>query len=215
MATRRGSETFDFSRARPDDARECVRLRGLTRENAVSEERLRDYGVTVQSWAADIESGALPGWVARSAGRIVGYCFGAAKTGEVVVLALHPAHEGQGLGSHLLRLRVQELRSHGHTRLFLGCSPDPQVRSYGFSLACEWTRRTGQPPLSFEFRSMMPSTHAESVAAKPCAADAAPADVAACAASANARRAATAPVSRRDSALTDAAGAVRHPAAKP
>jgi len=135
---RRGLEDFDVSRARPEDAGECVRLRGLTRENAVSEERLRQYGVTVQSWAADIESGALPGWVARSEGRIVGYGFGAAKTGEVVVLALHPAHEGQGLGSHLLHLVVQELRSLGHPRLFLGCSPDPRVRSYGFYRHLGW-----------------------------------------------------------------------------
>lgn len=135
----RGPERVDIRRARPDDAAECVRLRGLTRENAVSEERLRGYGVTVQSWAADIESGALPGWVARSAGRIVGYGFGDARTGEVVVLALHPAHEGQGLGSHLLQRVVQELRRHGHQRLFLGCSPDPQVRSYGFYRRLGWT----------------------------------------------------------------------------
>jgi GNAT superfamily N-acetyltransferase len=94
--------------------------------------------VTVQSWAADIESGALPGWVARSAGRIVGYCFGATKTGEIVVLAMHPTHEGQGLGSHLLRRVVQDLRNHGHARLFLGCSPDPQVRSYGFYRHLGW-----------------------------------------------------------------------------
>ena len=135
---RRGLDSLELRRARPEDAAECVRLRGLTRENAVSEDRLREYGVTVQSWAADIESGALPGWVARSAGRIVGYCFGAAKTGEVVVLALHPAHEGQGLGSQLLRRVVQELRNHGHARLFLGCSPDPKVRSYGFYRHLGW-----------------------------------------------------------------------------
>jgi ribosomal protein S18 acetylase RimI-like enzyme len=138
MGMRRGLDSLELRRARPEDAAECVRLRGLTRENAVSEDRLRAYGVTVQSWAADIESGALPGWVARSAGRIVGYCFGAAKTGEIVVLALHPAHEGQGLGSHLLRRVVQDLRNHGHARLFLGCSPDPQVRSYGFYRHLGW-----------------------------------------------------------------------------
>jgi len=138
MGMRRGLDSLELRRAQPEDAAECVRLRGLTRENAVSEDRLREYGVTVQSWAADIESGALPGWVARSAGRIVGYCFGAAKTGEVVVLALHPAHEGQGLGSHLLRRVVQDLRNHGHARLFLGCSPDPQVRSYGFYRHLGW-----------------------------------------------------------------------------
>jgi GNAT superfamily N-acetyltransferase len=138
MGTRRGLEAFEFSRARPDDARECVRLRGLTRENAVSEERLRDYGITVQSWAADIESGALPGWVARSSGQLVGYCFGASQTGEVIVLALHPMHEGKGLGKHLLQLVIQELRDNGHTRLFLGCQPRPQVRSYGFYRHLGW-----------------------------------------------------------------------------
>jgi len=136
---RRGLDSIDVRRARPEDAAECVRLRGLTRENAVSEERLRGYGVTVQSWAADIESGALPGWVARSSGELVGYCFGAVKTGEVVVLALHPRQEGQGLGKQLLQLVVQQLRDHGHTRLFLGCSPDPQVRSYGFYRHLGWT----------------------------------------------------------------------------
>ena len=132
-----------FSRARPDDARECVRLRGLTRENTISEERLREYGITVQSWAADIESGALPGWVARSSGQLVGYCFGASQTGEVIVLALHPLREGQGLGKYLLQLVVQELRDNGHTRLFLGCSADPQVRSYGFYRHLGW-KSTGR-----------------------------------------------------------------------
>jgi GNAT superfamily N-acetyltransferase len=127
-----------FTRARPDDAGECVRLRGLTRENAISEERLREYGITALSWAADIESGALPGWVARSSGQLVGYCFGAPKTGEVIVLALHPMHEGKGLGKHLLQLVMQELRNNGHTRLFLGCSADPQVRSYGFYRHLGW-----------------------------------------------------------------------------
>jgi GNAT superfamily N-acetyltransferase len=142
MGMRRGHEAAGdvllFRRARPDDARECVRLRGMTRENAISEERLRNYGITVQSWAADIESGALPGWLARSSDGLVGYCFGASKTGEMVVLALHPEHEGQGLGKKLLHLVVQDLRDHGHTRLFLGCSADPMVRSYGFYRHLGW-----------------------------------------------------------------------------
>ena len=138
MATRRGLDGIEIRRACPEDAGECVRLRGLTRENAVSEDRLREYGVTVPSWAADIASGALPGWVARRAGRIVGYGFGAARSGEVVVLALHPAHEGHGLGRQLLRRVVQDLHDLGHTRLFLGCSPDPQVRSYGFYRHLGW-----------------------------------------------------------------------------
>jgi len=110
----------------------------MTRENAITEERLREYGITVQSWAADIESGALPGWVARASGELVGYGFGASKTGEVVVLALHPEYEGQGLGKRLLNLVAHDLRGHGHTRLLLGCSANPQVRSYGFYRHLGW-----------------------------------------------------------------------------
>ena len=73
--------------ATADDAAACVALRGQTRENAVSAERLAALGITVKSWGDDIRSGALPGHVCLSGGTLVGYCFGAPATGEVVVLA--------------------------------------------------------------------------------------------------------------------------------
>ncbi len=125
-------------RAVAADAPECVRLRGMTRENAVPQERLRAYGITAESWAEDIRSGRLPGWVARTDGQLAGYCFGESQTGEVIVLALLPQAEGQGLGKRLLQLVVDDLRSHGHDRLFLGCSPDPRVRSHGFYRHLGW-----------------------------------------------------------------------------
>ena len=125
-------------RARPDDSPECIRLRGLTRENAIPEESLRGYGITKDSWAADIKSGAVPGWVAYASIELAGYCFGASDTGEVVVLALRPEYEGQGLGKRLLDHVVQDLRTQGHARLFLGCSSDPQVRSWGFYRHLGW-----------------------------------------------------------------------------
>jgi GNAT superfamily N-acetyltransferase len=119
-----------------------VRLRGLTRENAVSEERLRKAGITVESWARDIETGRLPGFVCESDGNLVGYCFGARETGEIVVLALLPGHEDRGLGRRLLGMVVEQLRGFGHRRLFLGCSPDPACRAYGFYRHLGW-RTTG------------------------------------------------------------------------
>ena len=70
--------------------------------------------------------------------KLVGYCFGARLTGEVVVLALLPEAECMGLGRRLLALVVQDLRSAGHSRLFLGCSPDPAGRSYGFYRHLGW-----------------------------------------------------------------------------
>jgi GNAT superfamily N-acetyltransferase len=136
--------TFNIRPAVAFDAPECVRLRGLTRENAVPVERLRAVGVTVESWAADIESNTLPGYVAlNESGAMAGYCFGERASGEVVVLALLPKYEGLGLGQQLLAKVVSLLRKAGHKRLFLGCSSDPAHRSHGFYRHLGW-RSTGR-----------------------------------------------------------------------
>ena len=130
-------------RAVPDDTAACIRLRGLTRENAIPAERLAALGITLDSWSAGIEQGHLPGQVATQQGELVGYCFGDRRTGEVVVLALLPAWEGQGLGARLLAQVVEVLRAEGFDRLFLGCSADPASRSHGFYRHLGW-RPTGE-----------------------------------------------------------------------
>ena len=132
------SPDLQITRAVAADASECLRVRGLTRENAVSEDKLRAYGITAVSWANDISTGRLAGWVARRGEYLVGYCFGEANTGEVVVLALLPEEEGKGLGKRLLQLVAEDLRSLGHARLFLGCAADSGVRSYGFYRRLGW-----------------------------------------------------------------------------
>lgn len=134
--------TIEFKPAPPDFAAEYILLRGLTRENAISEERLRELGITVESWAHDIRSEELQGIVALSDQQMVGYCFGNSGSGEVVVLAVRPTFEGRGIGQRLLTLVVELLHAHGHARLFLGCSSDPAVRSYGFYRHLGW-RSTG------------------------------------------------------------------------
>jgi len=148
MATEQGGQHMGkadiiFRQALAEDAAECVRVRGLTRENAASAERLAELGVTVASWGEQIRSGQLPGHLALHKGQLVGYCFGDLGSGEVVVLALLPEFEGMGLGKVLLHKVMAELRSHGHQRLFLGCSDDPASRSYGFYRHLGW-RSTGQ-----------------------------------------------------------------------
>ena len=127
-----------YRKATPQDAPECVRLRGLTRENAISTQRLAALGITAESWADDIRAGALPGYVCLAGTQMAGYCFGASATGEVIVLALQPAFEKRGLGRELLRLVAAHLRGLGHARLFLGCSPDAAARSHGFYRHLGW-----------------------------------------------------------------------------
>ncbi len=133
---------LEYRAAVPDDVAECLDVRGRTRENAISAEGLRARGITPQSWAEDIRQGVLPGHVCLADGKIIGFCFGVRESGEVAVLALLPAFENQGIGSSLLNRVAQELKTFGHNRLFLGCSPDPSKRSYGFYRHLGW-RSTG------------------------------------------------------------------------
>ncbi len=132
-----------FRPAVPDDVTECVALRGKTRQNAFSEEQLRSIGITTESWAENIRSGALPGYVCTVDGAIVGYCFGVRETGEIQVVALLPDFEDRGIGREVLNRTVQALAELGHRRVFLGCSRDPNSRSYGFYRHLGW-RPTGR-----------------------------------------------------------------------
>lgn len=131
-----------YSLAPSELAAEYIELRGLTLENPITEDALRSLGITAQSWAQDIRSEQTQGFIALSSGQMVGYCFGDFRTGEVLVLAVRPACEGRGIGRRLLALVVELLKRHGYTRLFLGCSPDPAVRSHGFYRRLGW-RSTG------------------------------------------------------------------------
>jgi ribosomal protein S18 acetylase RimI-like enzyme len=99
---------WEYRPARWTDVPECIRIRGLTRENAVPEERLRALGITAESWAGDVSTGDLPGFVCTADSYMAGYCFGASKTGEVIVLAVLPAYESQGIGRQLLNLVVAQ-----------------------------------------------------------------------------------------------------------
>ena len=127
-----------FRPATPQDIASCIEIRGRTRENAVPAARLAELGITEASWSGQVEQGELLGVVAEDEAALVGYCFGDVATGEIVVLALLPSHEGLGLGRRLLAMTVDRLKSLGHSRLFLGCSADPAHRSHGFYRRLGW-----------------------------------------------------------------------------
>ena len=154
VATPRSAAQLRFRRATADDVPACLILRGKTRENAISAERLASMGITVQSWADDVRRDSLPGYVCTDDAAIAGYCFGDKATGEVVVLALLPAYENQGVGRHLLGLVVTHLSALGHRRLYLGCSADSSTRSHGFYRHLGWVStgtfdRAGDEVLEF------------------------------------------------------------------
>ena len=82
--------------------------------------------------------GHLPGYVCTDDDGIVGYCLGDKNTGEIVVLEVLPQYEGRGIGKALLLKVVEDLRSLGYNRLFLGCSGDTSHRSHGFYRHLGW-----------------------------------------------------------------------------
>lgn len=134
--------TVRYRPALPADAPACIALRGRTRENAFSAAQLAALGITADSWSQGIREGDLPGHVGVVNEQIVGYCFGERATGEILVLALLPEYEGRGVGRQLLQYVVDDFRAWGWDRLFLGCSDNPMVRSYGFYRHLGW-RPTG------------------------------------------------------------------------
>ena len=130
-------------RAEADDTEAFIRLRACTRENAIQAERLAQIGITAATWAADMRANHVLGFVAKQGEALLGYCFGEVDTGEVLVLALLPEAEGQGLGRQLLQRVVQALHIGGHSRLFLSCAANPALRSHGFYRHLGW-RPTGE-----------------------------------------------------------------------
>jgi ribosomal protein S18 acetylase RimI-like enzyme len=124
--------------ATSSDAEACIVLRGQTRENAIRAATLASYGITAESWAQNVKAGRSSGILCIDANRIVGYCFGDNITGEILVLALLPEYEGRGIGKTLLTRVVTDLRQLGHKRVFLGCSRNPEHRSYGFYRHLGW-----------------------------------------------------------------------------
>ena len=133
---------LEFRAAKPEDTAECMVVRSRTRQNAASQEWLRSIGITRESWARNIRSGALEGHVCVADGNIVGFCFGVRETGEIQVIALLPAYEDRGIGRVLLDMTCEGLASLGHDSLFLSCNHNPASRSYGFYRHLGW-RSTG------------------------------------------------------------------------
>jgi N-acetylglutamate synthase-like GNAT family acetyltransferase len=120
------------------DAHEAIEMRGKTKQNALSAEQLREFGVTEQSWSDGISTGAFHGTIAEQDETMVGYCFADTHSGEILVLAILAAAENQGLGSRLLKQQMHHMHKQGWNRLFLACAPYPEYRSYGFYRHLGW-----------------------------------------------------------------------------
>jgi ribosomal protein S18 acetylase RimI-like enzyme len=131
-------KNITYRRTLSSDFNRCVEVRGRTRQNPVSAERLAELGITRDSQGPLFDDGSIIGFVAESQGRIIGFCSGDTQTGEVLVLALLPGFESLGIGKNLLGRVVAQLFESGFEKLWLAASPDPVTRAHGFYRHLGW-----------------------------------------------------------------------------
>ena len=129
---------IEFRDVKAQDFARCIEIRGMTRDNPVPAEILRDFGVTEEAWGPLIRDKSIVGVVAESKNEVIGFCSGDVNTGEVLVLALLPEYEGQGFGKSMLKLVTDKLFSLGIDKLWLAASPDPAIRAHGFYRYLGW-----------------------------------------------------------------------------
>jgi ribosomal protein S18 acetylase RimI-like enzyme len=134
---------MQFREATAADVDAMFTLRARTRENPLARAELAARGITPASTRLALRSGQLRCWVCTQRAVLVGFCSGDARTGEVLVVAVHGDFEGTGVGRRLLDLVGRALHGAGCQRLWLAADPDPRHRAHGFYRALGW-RATGR-----------------------------------------------------------------------
>jgi GNAT superfamily N-acetyltransferase len=128
-------------------------VRLSTRENAVTLAELeRVHGITPASLALALR-GRARGWLCEEAGRALGFALGDAASGEVLVVAVRPEHEGRGIGGTVLARVRDWLFAEGHAEIWLRANPDPALRSFGFYRRLGW--RSDSPTEGGEERMIL------------------------------------------------------------
>lgn len=129
---------LQFRKTQNNDVEALFDVRGKTRENPIPKARLAEMGVTPASMVEGLESGELLGWVCLSDSSVVGFCTGHIATGEVLVLAVLPAFEGQGIGKQLLGKVVADLQQAGANLIWLSADSNSAIRAHGFYRQLGW-----------------------------------------------------------------------------
>ncbi|GGB21908.1 GNAT family N-acetyltransferase [Agarivorans gilvus] len=127
-----------FREAEVRDLERCIAIRGMTRDNPISRENLRLNGVTKEAWEPLLLNGSIIGDVAEFEDEVIAFCFADMATGEVLVLAVLPEYEGNGIAKNLLSKVVEKLFHSGLNKLWLTASSDPDVRAHGFYRHLGW-----------------------------------------------------------------------------
>ncbi len=139
--------------ARPEHIPGMFRVRLAVTENALTEERLRELGITPESLKAELGQ-RYQGWVIEEDGQVVGFSIADVQTFSVWALFVMPGFEGRGFGTRLLDRAVEFLWDRGATRIWL--KTDPDSRAAGFYRRSGWresgTIDNGEITFELEYR---------------------------------------------------------------
>jgi ribosomal protein S18 acetylase RimI-like enzyme len=119
------------------DIQDILDIRVATKENHFSMQDLADIGITSQSVSKWLD-GSIKGWICEISNKPVGFAMGDGDTGEVLVIAIYPQYEKQGLGKKLMFRLQNWLFASGHKKLWLWSNPSNKVRAYGFYRKLGW-----------------------------------------------------------------------------
>jgi GNAT superfamily N-acetyltransferase len=116
---------------------------------AVQENRLRDPGrVTAQMYADYLDSLGR-GWVCERDGGIAGFAYADRAQGSIWALFIDPAHEGCGIGRHLLALATGYLFEQGHAKVVLTTGPGTRADRFYTSQGWQRSHRIGEAEATF------------------------------------------------------------------
>jgi len=113
-------------------------VRTSVRENTYTREDLYRDGITEKT-VAEMISTTHCGWLCEVNSKIVGFAMANGRTGEFSVIAVFPEYEMRGIGSKLLLLAEDWLRSIGWEEIWLWTSLDTNLKAYAFYRNRGWT----------------------------------------------------------------------------
>jgi len=129
--------TPTFREIRPTDMDAVFAIRVATWHNNRGAEELTEWGITPESVRAMLHA-SHRGWLCEVDSRPVGFAMGDGATGEMWVIAVLRAYEGQGIGTRLLSLVEEWLFDQGFSEIWLTTDVDESLRAVGFYRHLGW-----------------------------------------------------------------------------
>lgn len=131
-------EAMRFQEIQPEDVKEVIILRTMVKENVLTMADLIRLGITEDEVIRKIRTD-YKGWLCRVNERIVGFCIGNRRDGEMWVIAVLPEFERRGIGRQLMIL-LQDWLFENNDALWLTTEDNANNRAYGFYESLGWKK---------------------------------------------------------------------------